>query len=300
MFDVVGVGTNSVDQVFVLPTDIQGVATSGKTRVTERYVFCGGQTATAISACAALGLRTQYVGAFGSDENGRLVRRALADRGVDLAEAIECDSPNREAVILIDSRGLRTVLWHRSDRLNLRLKQLRPNMLTARIVHVDDDDAAVALEASRIARASDIPVTSDIEHAMDRTEELIAAVTYPILQERLPEQLTGEKDPERALRKLRRLNPSVLCMTLGKQGAAALDGDHFHLVPAISVDVVDNTGAGDVFRAGFIYGLLQGWDVPRMLRFANAAAAASCRKLGAIPSVPSLDEALQLGGRRGD
>jgi sugar/nucleoside kinase (ribokinase family) len=77
-------------------------------------------------------------------------------------------------------------------------------------------------------------------------------------------------------------------MTLGPLGAAALDGDRFHLAPARQVAAVDTTGAGDVFRAGVIYGVLRGWDVPAQLRFANAAAAFSCTREGAIASVPSL------------
>jgi sugar/nucleoside kinase (ribokinase family) len=79
-------------------------------------------------------------------------------------------------------------------------------------------------------------------------------------------------------------------MTLGDLGSVALDGDAFHAVPAFNVAVVDATGAGDVFRAGFIYGWLHGWPVARMLRFANAAAASGCTKAGAMPSVPVLAE----------
>jgi sugar/nucleoside kinase (ribokinase family) len=123
---------------------------------------------------------------------------------------------------------------------------------------------------------------------------LISSVTYPILEQRLPATLTGESDPERALRKLRRLNPHLLCMTMGEQGAVALEGDRFHVAPAIKVKMVDDTGAGDVFRAGFIYGLLQGWTVPEMLHFANTAAGVSCTRLGAIPSVPTLAEVDEL------
>jgi fructose-1-phosphate kinase PfkB-like protein len=51
--------------------------------------------------------------------------------------------------------------------------------------------------------------------------------------------------------------------------------------------------SGDVFRAGFIYGVLQGWAVPEILRFANAAAAVCCTRLGAVPSVPSLADVLR-------
>ena len=288
MFDVVGVGTNSVDHVLVLPGSISIIATAGKARIAERHVLCGGQTATVVCAAAALGLRSSYVGAFGSDDQGALMSRMLQDCGVDITHAVVREGPNREAIIIVDERGGRTVLWHRNEALTIDPEQIRAAIWKARVVHVDDDDPVAALLAVQTARAASLPTTSDIEHATELTERLIAGVTYPILEQGLARNVTGETDPERALRKLRRLNEGVLCITLGQVGAAALDGDEFYLSPAFQVKAVDSTGAGDVFRAGFIYGVLGGWTVPQLLRFANAAAALSCTQRGAIRSVPSL------------
>jgi len=290
MFDVAGVGTNSVDEVLLLAEDTSFLFSTGKARIRDRRLACGGQTATTVSACAVLGMRSRYVGAFGSDGNGRLVREALAHRGVDLTATITCEAPNRNAVILVDPGGRRTVCWQRADGLQLTPGDIESRVIDARVVHIDDDDPDVVLHVARLARAARAVVTSDIEHLSDAVEPLLSTVTYPILDQHLPARLTGETDPERALRKLRRLNAGVLCMTLGERGAAALEGDRFHVAPAFQVNVVDSTGGGDVFRAGFIYGLLQGWDVPAMLRFANAAAAVSCTRLGAIASVPTLGE----------
>ena len=294
MFDVVGVGTNSVDEVLQLPTDTEALLSLGKARIAGHHVLCGGQTATVTAACSALGLRSRYVGAFGSDENGKRIRETLVTCGVDIAHTLECDAPNRRAVILVDPGGRRTVLWHRSEKLKVSPPDVHPRFLEGRLVHVDDDDADLGLWAARTARAAGTPVTSDIEHVSETVEQLFSAVTYPIVEQHLPVRLTGEADPERALRKLRRLNPGLLCMTLGERGAVALEGDRFYVAPAFSVQVVDNTGAGDVFRAGFIYGVLRRWAVQDILRFANAAAAISCTRLGAIPSVPTLPEVEQL------
>ena len=119
MLDVVGIGTNSVDEVLQLPIAVSAVMPGGKVRVSDRRFLCGGQTATVVAACAAMGLRSGYIGAFGSDEHGRLIRNTLTERGVDVRDAIECDAPNRGAVILVDPQGDRTVLWHRSQRLNV-------------------------------------------------------------------------------------------------------------------------------------------------------------------------------------
>jgi sugar/nucleoside kinase (ribokinase family) len=72
----------------------------------------------------------------------------------------------------------------------------------------------------------------------------------------------------------------------------ALDGDRFLVSPGFVVNAADTTGSGDVFRAGFIYGLLHGWPTDRVLRMANAAAAVACTRVGAMAGIPTLDEAL--------
>jgi sugar/nucleoside kinase (ribokinase family) len=61
-------------------------------------------------------------------------------------------------------------------------------------------------------------------------------------------------------------------------------------VKGFKVDVLDTTGAGDVFHAGFIYGLLQHWDLEKILQFANAVAALKCRELGGRKGIPTLTE----------
>ena len=294
VFDVIGVGTNSVDEVLITGENLLDVLSAGKGRVQARHVFSGGQTATTMCACAAFGLKTGYVGAFGSDAWGGMVRRDLEARGVATNHSAVVDQPNRTAVIVVDASGNRTVLWHRSEGLSLKPHQLDASALQARLVHIDDDDPEIALRAATLARSAGTPVTSDLEHLNGTTEQLISATTYPILNEHLAAALTGEQDPERALRRLRRLNPGLLCVTLEARGAAALDGDRFHMSAAAPVSVVDNTGAGDIFRGGFIYGILQKWAIPDILRFANAAAGLSCTRLGAIASVPTHDEARRL------
>jgi sulfofructose kinase len=293
-FDVVGVGTNSVDHVFLVPDTVTSIVGAGKARVSERQILCGGQTATAVCATAALGLRSGYAGAFGSNAEGGLIADTLKRCGVNISHTTVCEGPNRQAIILVDPQGLRTVLWHREESLKITHNHVRAAVNRAGLVHVDDDDPEIALSAVQSASEATVPTTSDIEHPTEWAERLISRVTYPILDEDLPRSLTGESDPERALRKLRRLNGGLLCMTMGDRGAAALENDRFHLSPAFQVAVTDTTGAGDVFRAGFIYAVLHRWAVADILRFANAAAAVSCTRLGAIPSVPTLDEVRSL------
>lgn len=295
-WDVIGIGENSVDYVYRLPTYPEPDGPNAKMRISSHSISCGGQIATTLCTCASLGLRAKYLGATGTDDNGRRIRAELTGRGIDMSDAVIRDVPNRFAVILVgEGAGERIVLWDRPTELSLRARELPPEVLTtARVVHVDDTDQDAAIRAASIARGAGVHVTSDIDRVTPRTEALVGAVSIAILAEQVPEALTGEKDLERALRKLRRIQPGMLVVTLGARGSMLLDGDRVYHEPAFRVDVVDTTGAGDVFRGAFIYALLRGDRPADILRFANAAAGVSCTRLGAINGVPTLEDASLL------
>jgi sulfofructose kinase len=292
-FDVVGIGENSVDLVYRLPG---APAPNAKFRASAQKVSCGGQVATTLTACASYGLQTTYVGTFGDDAHGRQVRHALTEARVDLSYAVVRNAPNRHAVVLVDARnGDRTVVWHRDQRLAIGANEIPTTLIgQGRLLHVDDLDEDASIAAARVAVGAGALVTSDIDRVSEQTPTLIALSTVPIFSAHVPSALTAERDPERALRKLRTVHAGWLCVTLGTKGAMLLEGDRLHHAPAFVVDAVDTTGAGDIFRAAFIYALLQSLAPPEILRFACAAAAISCTREGAMTSVPSLEEIHQL------
>lgn len=291
-WDVVGLGANAVDFVYRLPASPQATGNLSKMRIRQQTISCGGQMTTALVACARFGLRAKYLGATGTDSNGGRIRAELAHHNVDTSDAVIHDAPNQYAVIMVDeTTGERMVLWDRDERLRLRAHEIPEKaLLSARLLHVDDVDQEAAILAATTARAGGLFVTSDIDRLTGRTADLVQAVTIPIFAEHIPTHLTGARDPESGLRQLRQVHDGLLCVTLGAEGALALDGDEVIYSPGLKVTAVDTTGAGDVFRAGFIYGTLQGWDTARTLRFANAAAGLSCTRPGAIGGVPSLEE----------
>ena len=281
-----------MDFVYLVPEHPRPDGPTAKLPITAHRLSPGGQTTTALCTCAALGLTSSYVGAFGNDDNGRRMREELARRGVATDAAPARDAPNRYAVILIDERrGDRVILWGRDPRLAMRAGELPEALIgAARLVHVDDEDEAIAIEAARLARRAGVPVTSDIDRVTERTRELVKAVTLPIFAEHVPQALTGARDMEQALRALREPHHTLLCVTLGARGAMVLEHDRLEHVPAFQVDVVDTTGAGDVFRGAFIYSLLRGDTTNAIVRFANAAAALACTRHGAMDGIPGLLE----------
>ena len=297
LVDVVGLGASSVDYVNLLPQAAGTPGAYAKLQISSHFISCGGQVATMLTTCRALGLSARYLGPIGSDENARRIREELVRRHVDLSSVIVHDAANQFAIILVDeTTGERTVLWHRDGRLALDERELDPSLFSARVLHVDDVDEASAIRAARLATGRGVLVTSDLDRVTERTHELVSSVSVPIFAEHVPGALTGEADQERALRKLRKRHTGLLCVTLGNHGAMALDGDRLIHSPAFTVDAVDTTGSGDVFRAGFVVGRLAGWPTTEILRFANAAAAVSCTRLGAIAATPSLHEIEALMG----
>ena len=110
-----------------------------------------------------------------------------------------------------------------------------------------------------------------------------------------------EPDLRKALLALReRFACRLTAATLGEEGVLAWDGTRFHYAPAFRVETLDTTGAGDIFHAGFIYGLLQGWSLQRQLDFGCAAAALNCTAIGArggIQPVNSIERLIATGAR---
>jgi sulfofructose kinase len=292
-YDVLGVGANSIDFVYRIPAYPRPDSPFAKLPITEHLISCGGQVTTTLATCAAMGLSTAYIGTLGSDEHGLRMRDELLRRGIDASHAIVREGGNPFAVILLDdSEGERVVLWKRDPRLALTAAEIdREAVVSARLLHVDDVDVGAGIAAALLAREHGRPVTSDIERASDDVRAFVDAVTIPIFAEHVPAALTGEADLPHALERLRRPQHQMLCVTRGARGAVMLAAGEFIEEPAIEVKTVDTTGAGDVFRGAFIYALLRG-DRPRdILRFANAAAAVSCTRIGAMASVPTLQEA---------
>jgi sulfofructose kinase len=280
MVDLVGVGLNATDTLIPLP----GYPARGsKTEYRSVSVMPGGQAASTVVACQCWGLNTRYVGRLGDDDAGRLHRREFARTGVD-ARVIEVPgAASPQSLIVVDGGGERTVFCRRDDRLLLEPTDLdREWIVNARALHVDGYETAAATQAARWAREAGIPVIADLDETYPGVEDLLRCIDYLIVSRDFPGRLTGERNLERALRCMhQRYECKVTAATLGQDGVLAWDGKRSYLHSAYRVPVVDTTGAGDIFHAGFIYGLLQGRSLERQLDFACAAAALNCTASGA-------------------
>src|SRR5215472_5605297 len=162
-FDVVGVGLNATDTLLIVP---HFPAYAGKVPFGEEMLSPGGQVASAMVACARLGLRTKYIGAVGDDERGRIQIESLQGTGINLDHVlVRRNCANQSAYIIIDrSTGERTVLWRRDECLKIRPEEITEEMIACgRLLHIDGHDTPAVARAAEIARSHGIPVTIDVD-----------------------------------------------------------------------------------------------------------------------------------------
>lgn len=293
MVDLVGVGLNATDTLIPLTKYPER---GSKIEYTRSALMPGGQTASAVMACQTWGLSTRYVGKLGDDDAARLHRAEFARTGVDarLVEVPGAMSP--QSLILVDEGGERTVLCRRDDRLLLQPNDLdRAWIVKARALHIDGYETAAATCAARWAQEAGVPVVADLDEAYPGVHELIRYTDYLIVSRDFPARLSGERDLEHALRRIyKEFHCKLTAATLGSDGVIAWDGERLCHRPAYRVPVVDTTGAGDIFHAGYIYGLLRGWTLEQQLDFACAAAALNCTASGARGGIRSVGDVHDL------
>ncbi len=288
---MLGIGLNATDTL-LLVTEYPAYA--GKVAFEREMLSPGGQVATAIVACAKLGLRAKYIGTIGDDLRGQIQRESLQGTGVDTSGLIVRQGcPNQTAYIIIDERtGERTVLWRREDSLRLRPEEIDPHEIArSRLLHIDGYDTEAAAFAASTARKNGVPVSLDVDAVYNGFESVLKHVDFLLAGSGWPAKWTGETDPFLALHRLQReYQFKVAGMTLGDYGALALSNDQWFYSPAFQISCVDTTGAGDAFHGAFCACMVRGLPLGNALDFSNAAAALNCTAVGARGHIPVQSE----------
>jgi sugar/nucleoside kinase (ribokinase family) len=262
----------------------------------------------AITACGAarLGLRTGFVGVVGGDAFGRFMLDALAERGVDRSACIVDDeAPTGISVIL--SRGDdRAILTFPGAMDELRDSMIEDALLVrARHVHVSSffllrGFARGLPELFR--RAHEAGATTSLDPNWDPSGDwgdgllqLLGSVDVFFPNSAEARALTGIDDVDVAAEALAE-HGDVVAVKFGQGGGLAIEGDLEVRSESVAVDVVDTTGAGDTFDAGFLAGRLAGWPLGRCLSLAVACGSLSTRAEGGTAAQPTFDEALAALG----
>ncbi|MBV9214848.1 MAG: carbohydrate kinase family protein [Acidobacteria bacterium] len=295
-FDVIGFGTNAVDHLIRVPYFPEF---NSKVEIIGSETLAGGEIASTMVGLQRLGSNTAYAGRFGSDEEGKIGLASLIDEGVDISAAETINGARTQiAYIVIDEHtGERTIMWRR-DRQLAYLPEDAPVHLAAecKVLHMTPHDTAACIKMARAAREAGTIVSLDLDNNFDGLEELLPLVDVCIISSDFPSRFFGMTDIESALGRLAdEFGSFVVGCTLGAEGALFHAGGELLRSTGFEVPggCVDTTGAGDAFRAGFIYGLLSGYSLEAACATANKVAALKCRRMGARNGLPTLDELRQ-------
>ncbi|MFC5924803.1 ribokinase [Micromonospora vulcania] len=293
---VVVVGSANMDLVAMAPA----LPRQGETMLGTDFVMVpGGKGANQAVAAARAGASCAFLGAIGSDAFGVTLKARIAAAGVDTSQLRVVYGTSGVALVMVNAQGENAIVV--TPGANDTLTGLTDEELAT----VREADVLVAqLEipvrtvaaAAVAARAAGTRVILNAAPARDLPPELLAAVDLLIVNEGEARTFVGRGREEP--RALLDLAPRAV-LTLGGEGAWYVDreGAQVH-IPAVPVQVVDSTAAGDAFTAALAVGWGEGRDVVDAVRWASAAGAACVRRLGASVALPrraEIDELYQPG-----
>lgn len=301
---VVTLGAHILD---VLARPVESIPDGQDTVVVDeiRVTAAGAAAGTAV-ALARLGNDVVSVGAVGDDDLGDLLVRIMERNGVDVRGLVRRTADQTSASILpIRPDGGRPSFHVPGANLTLTAGAVGPGLLSAAdIVHLGGPDVTFGLndpaffEMLAQARGTGTVVTMDLLSTMP---DLLrgAAAFLPHVDHFLPNEeqavaMTGHDDPDKAARALLAQGPRTVVVTLGGEGSLVATAGGVERLPVLPVDVVDTTGCGDAYCAGFITGIARGLDVLEAARWGTAAAATVAQGLGSDACLTDLDGVLAL------
>jgi ribokinase len=250
----------------------------------------GGKGSNQALAAARAGGKCAFVGAVGDDSFGTVMRRTLAESGVDTVGLRTVPGPSGVALIVVDDAGENTIVVVPGangtvDRLTDadRVAVADAEVLLCQL----EVPESVVLAAARVARSAATRVVLNAAPARPLPAELLSTVDLLVVNEGEGAAIAGSGlDPDALLDRLLELVAGVV-LTLGAAGAAYADREGTRVtVPAPVVRAVDTTAAGDAFTGAFAVAWAEGRPVVDALRWACAAGAACAQRAGASSALP--------------
>ena len=302
-FDVICLGIMVAD---VLARPVKRLPARGTLDVVERMeLHTGGCAVNTGIALAKLGVRTAVMGKVGEDGFGDYIINTLHRYHIDTAGVLRDRVANTSAtMVMIGPDGERSFIHYLGANAELRAADIDLALAArGRILHIaghnlmskfDGADAATILQAARQRG-----VATSLDTAWDSTgrwfsliEPCLPHIDYFVPSFEEASRIAGRSDPAEVARFFLDYGMKLVALKMGDQGCYVTDGHEAVRLPAYPVTPVDTTGAGDAFAAGFLAGIIQGWDLERTARFANAVGAMCVTAIGATSGVKSLDETM--------
>ena len=303
--EVVGLGSCAVDYIATVPKILSA---EEKINVQNLEIHPGGVTANNLTQIARLGMKAGWFGKMGDDDNGKFLLEQFEKDEIDTSHATIVKGRRSSFTwIPLDPRGSRAIYMFPNVTAEITPEEVeglhRDYIENARALHTEASQLPLKPVLCACEIAKEAGVTSLFDLDVDPTyfvdvaklgtrDELLTAIRLADILAPCKDaarEITGKLDPVEMAEKLLSMGPMIVAITVGEKGCVLATVDKVVKVPGYRVRVVDTTGAGDAFHGGLSYGVLMGWDLEKVGRFANACAALCCTRIGAR-AMSKLDE----------
>jgi sulfofructose kinase len=283
--DVLCVGHASYDLIFSVPHH----PTEDEKIFADSLISCGGgPAANAAVMVSRLGLKSAFAGYLGQDLYGDKHAQEFAEYDVNTQLIARGPSPTPLSTILVKPDGKRALINYKGDTQALPANAVDFSSVKPKVILFDGHEPHLSVPLAEHARRDHIPSVLDAGSLHEGTLALMNKVDYLVCSEKFARQFAG--DVETALTRLSEAAPAVV-VTLGEKGLLWRRGKkHGGAMPAFPVAAIDTTGAGDAFHGAFAAGVALDMEWLELLRYASAAGALCCTKIGARLGIPSREE----------
>lgn len=282
----------------------------------------GGAPANVCAAIVKLGGTALFCGKVGNDPFGKFLKNTLEEIHVDTSMLVFDDvNPTTLAFVSLMENGERDFFFNRGADAYLREEELDKGKLKeAAILHFGSATALLEgpfqstyLNTMKSAKKEGQFVSFDPNYRADLwkgkkpdfielTQQGIAIADFVKVSQEELAIITGTEDFSSGIELLHQMGPSLIALTLGKEGTLISNGHKQELIPSIEIESVDTTGAGDAFVGAMLYQLAQEKDPKKVLEdfekikkithISNKVGAIVCTRIGAISALPTLDEVI--------
>ena len=266
-------------------------AHGSKTNASHFAEICGGNALNAAIGIARLGGRATLCGPLGDvgETSSRFIFDKLAAEGIETNHLVHMPGlVTPISAIMIDPSGERTIAVFRDPKLwKVRLPSIDTLLEDCSAILTESRCAEFCTELCAEARRRGIPVIVGIDRAMSLGDGLLSASSHLVFSSEALQETADIADDGAALKKVSTRTSSFLAGTRGSKGTIWLDeSGGLQETPAFPVDAVDTLGAGDIFLGAFALGITEGMELRQALRFASAAAALKCTRVGGAFAAP--------------
>ncbi len=275
----------------------------GQKVISDLEISTGGCAANFAKAVSRLGLKTRLIGKLGSDSWGAFARNELKKAGVNLK--VSRGKKTGITFVLNFFDGTRSFVTYPGANGELTLRDIKFKEIQGGYLHIGsfflqglrENTLKLLKQAHSKHMITSFDTGWDPEGWKKKDVNLVRKtlsevdIFFPDLSE--GKAITQLRNPQEICEKLLSLGPEIVALKLGGKGSFIATRERRFSISPFKVEVVDTTGAGDVFDAAFVYGHSKGWSLEKIGKFANLAAALSTKEYGSN-GYPTLREVKKL------